>query len=151
MTSAKTRQKPKKQPETPDPISSLLMMCAEALSSPAIPCEPVWKTRKTKSGRTEYQLLNLGRPAAEASDELWPTPCSRDFKGTNSWAGMKRQDGKSRTDQLPNAVKTKETEKALLNGQVLNEEFLQFSTRIEEKSEGQKKATEPEGILIPTG
>lgn len=34
----------------------------------------------------------------------WPTPTRRDYKGTNSEEGMTRADGKSRLDQLPNAV-----------------------------------------------
>lgn len=34
----------------------------------------------------------------------WPTPCARDYKGANSQEGMTRKDGKSRADQLPNAV-----------------------------------------------
>lgn len=99
MTSAKTRQKPKKQPETPDPIMSLLRMCAEALSSPAIPCEPVWKTQKTKSGRTEYQLLNLGRPisnkncSAETPEELWPTVRASEWKGCGPHGSKSREYG----------------------------------------------------------
>jgi hypothetical protein len=35
---------------------------------------------------------------------MWPTPCARDWKGSNSQSGLTRQDGKSRMDQLPNAV-----------------------------------------------
>ena len=34
----------------------------------------------------------------------WPTPCTRDYKGINSQEGLTRKDGKSRMDQLPNAV-----------------------------------------------
>ena len=34
----------------------------------------------------------------------WPTPCTRDYKGINSPEGLTRKDGKSRMDQLPNAV-----------------------------------------------
>lgn len=34
----------------------------------------------------------------------WPTPCTRDYKGTNAPEGLTRKDGKSRMDQLPNAV-----------------------------------------------
>lgn len=37
--------------------------------------------------------------------DLWPTPCRKDFKGANTPAGLTRNDGKSRMDQLPNAVK----------------------------------------------
>ena len=38
-------------------------------------------------------------------DQMWPTPTRRDYKGTNSPEGLTRKDGKSRMDQLPNAVK----------------------------------------------
>lgn len=34
----------------------------------------------------------------------WPTPCTRDYKGANAVEGLTRNDGKSRMDQLPNAV-----------------------------------------------
>ena len=34
----------------------------------------------------------------------WPTPTRRDWKGTNAPEGLTRRDGKSRLDQLPNAV-----------------------------------------------
>jgi len=37
--------------------------------------------------------------------QMWPTPTRRDYKGTNSPEGLTRKDGKSRMDQLPNAVK----------------------------------------------
>lgn len=36
--------------------------------------------------------------------KMWPTPCTRDWKGANAEDGLTRQDGKSRMDQLPNAV-----------------------------------------------
>ena len=36
---------------------------------------------------------------------LWPTPTQRDYKGTSAEEGLIRNDGKSRMDQLPNAVK----------------------------------------------
>jgi hypothetical protein len=36
--------------------------------------------------------------------KAWPTPCTRDYKGTNAPEGLIRKDGKSRMDQLPNAV-----------------------------------------------
>ena len=39
------------------------------------------------------------------SGTLWPTPTQRDYKGTSAEEGLIRNDGKSRMDQLPNAVK----------------------------------------------
>ena len=36
---------------------------------------------------------------------LWPIPTQRDYKGTSAEEGLIRNDGKSRMDQLPNAVK----------------------------------------------
>ncbi len=38
------------------------------------------------------------------SMRMWPTPTRRDFKGKNAPDGLLRKDGKSRMDQLPNAV-----------------------------------------------
>ena len=43
--------------------------------------------------------------AEEVKKSVWPTPCARDWKGSNAEAGLTRNDGKSRMDQLPNAVK----------------------------------------------
>jgi hypothetical protein len=48
----------------------------------------------------------------------WPTPCTRDYKGINAPEGLTRKDGKSRMDQLPNAVAyggTQTPQKAQLN------------------------------------
>ncbi len=39
------------------------------------------------------------------SGTLWPTHTQRDYKGTSAEEGLIRNDGKSRMDQLPNAVK----------------------------------------------
>jgi len=36
--------------------------------------------------------------------QTWPTPCTRDYKGANAPEGLIRKDGKSRMDQLSNAV-----------------------------------------------
>jgi hypothetical protein len=36
--------------------------------------------------------------------QMWPTPCTRDYKGANAPEGLTRKDGKSRIDQPPNAV-----------------------------------------------
>jgi hypothetical protein len=48
----------------------------------------------------------------------WPTPCTRDYKGMNTPEALTRKDGKSRMDQLPNAVAyggTQTPQKAPLN------------------------------------
>jgi hypothetical protein len=50
--------------------------------------------------------------------QKWPTPCTRDYKGINSPEGLTRKDGRSRMDQLPNAVAyggTQTPQKAQLN------------------------------------
>ena len=39
-----------------------------------------------------------------ALEKKWPTPCVRDYKGANGGGSLTRKDGKSRMDQLPNAV-----------------------------------------------
>jgi len=41
---------------------------------------------------------------ADHRQNKWPTPCTRDYKGANAKDGLTRNDGKSRMDQLPNAV-----------------------------------------------
>lgn len=43
--------------------------------------------------------------------KMWPTPTRRDYKGTNAPEGLTRKDGKSRMDQLPNAVAYNSQEK----------------------------------------
>ena len=44
------------------------------------------------------------RRTSEIGCGSWPTPCTRDYKGANAPEGLTRKDGKSRMDQLPNAV-----------------------------------------------
>jgi len=55
--------------------------------------------RLSKDGMSSHSL-NLAD-----SVKQWPTPCTRDYKGANAEEGLIRNDGKSRMDQLPNAVK----------------------------------------------
>jgi hypothetical protein len=54
--------------------------------------------RLSKDGMSSHSL-NLAD-----SVKQWPTPCTRDYKGANAVEGLTRNDGKSRMDQLPNAV-----------------------------------------------
>jgi hypothetical protein len=54
--------------------------------------------RLSKNGKTSHSL-NLADTV-----KRWPTPCTRDYKGINAPEGLTRKDGKSRMDQLPNAV-----------------------------------------------
>jgi hypothetical protein len=59
----------------------------------------------TKSTHLTTQVaLAEGMINLETGRMKWPTPCTRDYKGTNSPEGLTRKDGKSRMDQLPNAV-----------------------------------------------
>jgi len=51
-----------------------------------------------------WELGTLVRRIKETECGYWPTPCTRDYKGTNAPEGLTRKDGKSRLDQLPNAV-----------------------------------------------
>jgi hypothetical protein len=51
-----------------------------------------------------WELGMSVRPIKETECGSWPTPCTRDYKGTNAPEGLIRKDGKSRMDQLPNAV-----------------------------------------------
>lgn len=55
--------------------------------------------RLSKNGITSHSL-NL----ADKVKMTWPTPTARDYKGANAPEGLTRNDGKSRMDQLPNAV-----------------------------------------------
>jgi len=50
-------------------------------------------------------LPHLTSGTGSGSSGSWPTPCTRDYKGANAEDGLIRNDGKSRMDQLPNAVK----------------------------------------------
>lgn len=55
-----------------------------------------------KDGQQDQGKNNTSGKNQESSS--WPTPCSRDYKGANGVGGVIRKDGKSRMDQLPNAV-----------------------------------------------
>ena len=52
-----------------------------------------------------WELGTSVHPIKEIGCGSWPIPTRRDYKGTNSPEGLIRKDGKSRMDQLPNAVK----------------------------------------------
>jgi len=71
--------------------------------------EKNWPT--PTSGRADQQLspsqlkrnsLNLAMTVEKEAN--WPTPRAVDYKGAGAKEGMTRKDGKSRLDQLPNAV-----------------------------------------------
>ena len=64
------------------------------------------KERKGNSAAVQHNLL-----AAVQHSQMWPTPTRRDYKGTNAPEGLTRKDGKSRMDQLPNAVAYNSQEK----------------------------------------
>ena len=64
------------------------------------------KERKGHSAAVQHNLL-----AAVQHSQMWPTPTRRDYKGTNAPEGLTRKDGKSRMDQLPNAVAYNSQEK----------------------------------------
>ena len=50
------------------------------------------------------RMAQIGLTQQVMAKATWPTPCRRDYKGTNAPEGLTRKDGKSRLDQLPNAV-----------------------------------------------
>ena len=62
---------------------------------------PRWGTMR--GGECWAQLMPVLRTSATASG-LWPTATARDWKGANTEQGLTRKDGKSRMDQLANAV-----------------------------------------------
>jgi DNA (cytosine-5)-methyltransferase 1 len=49
-------------------------------------------------------MAQIGLSQQVKARQAWPTPCTRDYKGANAEEGLTRNDGKSRMDQLPNAV-----------------------------------------------
>jgi hypothetical protein len=61
------------------------------------------KLSKSGVSRTEYSQMAY-RASKSKKEKIWPTPCTRDYKGINAPEGLTRKDGKSRMDQLPNAV-----------------------------------------------
>ena len=64
-----------------------------------------WMTPSVSTG--DYQNQSNGTKMLKLQVNYyqnWPTVKTRDYKGTNSEKGMTRKDGKSRMDQLPNAV-----------------------------------------------
>ncbi len=73
-------------------------------------CMNIEPTEERRDKRTKYRA-SIGRkdsPGGLAeqvvTEKFWPTPCTRDYKGANAEDGLTRNDGKSRMDQLPNAV-----------------------------------------------
>ena len=55
--------------------------------------------------RGEYsQRLRSALPTNANESSYWPTTLARDYKGACGIEGLTRKDGKSRLDQLPNAV-----------------------------------------------
>jgi len=68
----------------------------------------LWPTpRAQEPGRTTEGYGRGLQELVEGKEQrkLWPTPTQRDYKGTSAEEGLIRNDGKSRMDQLPNAVK----------------------------------------------
>jgi site-specific DNA-cytosine methylase len=68
----------------------------------------LWPTpRAQEPGRTTEGYGRGLQELVEGKEQrkLWPTPTQRDYKGTSAEEGLIRKDGKSRMDQLPNAVK----------------------------------------------
>jgi hypothetical protein len=50
------------------------------------------------------RVAQIGLTQQVRAKAAWSTPTRRDWKGTNAPEGLTRKDGKSRLDQLPNAV-----------------------------------------------
>ena len=58
-----------------------------------------------------WEHTTLPLPTSGTGSGSWPTPTRRDYKGINAPEGLTRKDGKSRMDQLPNAVAYSSKEK----------------------------------------
>ena len=81
----------------------------EAMENPG--CE--LRQRTEFSGSDGVETGNRDADKFERpSGTLWSTPTQRDYKGTSAEEGLIRNDGKSRMDQLPNAVKFRPTAQA---------------------------------------
>jgi hypothetical protein len=66
---------------------------------------PKWGMMRSGVLWERTTLPHLTSGTGSGSSGSWPTPCTRDYKGANAEDGLIRNDGKSRMDQLPNAVK----------------------------------------------
>ena len=64
----------------------------------------IWPRWGMMQGGELWELGMSVRLIDEIECGSWPTPTRRDWKGANAPAGLTRKDGKSRMDQLPNAV-----------------------------------------------
>jgi len=71
--------------------------------------EGLWKV---KTDCLIWERITLPHLTSETGSGSWPTPCTRDYKGANAVEGLTRNDGKSRMDQLPNAVAYSDNNKA---------------------------------------
>lgn len=93
------------------PLGAFLRILLESETWHSTEFYLTWKLKATKSKCLVFQLApsmpRTGANATGLSEGAWPTPRRRDIKdtGDGEWA-MERTDGKSRTDQLPHAVKT---------------------------------------------
>jgi len=76
---------------TPTTMDTLPPKSEKALLKEATEARP----GRSKPANLRDQVSNM---------ENWPTPCARDWKGANAVEGLVRNDGKSRMDQLANAV-----------------------------------------------
>lgn len=65
------------------------------------------KAELTPCGKRRYTKDKVDSHSLSLTDtvmRMYPTPTKRDYKGRNGPEGLIRKDGKSRMDQLPNAV-----------------------------------------------
>ena len=82
----------------PTPCANKITASGELVNADGIPWDGESKPHSQKTGKPVQTAL------MDKVIHAWPTPTRRDWKGTNAPAGLTRKDGKSRLDQLPNAV-----------------------------------------------
>ena len=75
------------------------------------------KNKSKSDGAKDRLSLN-----SMATQNKWPTPTARDWKGANSKEGLIRKDGKDRMSSLPNAVKFEDLDNPV--GGQLNPEWV---------------------------
>jgi hypothetical protein len=82
----------------PTPSANKTTASGELVNADGSPWDGESKPHSQKTGKPVQTAL------MDKVIHTWPTPTRRDYKGTNAPEGLTRKDGKSRLDQLPNAV-----------------------------------------------
>jgi len=98
-----------------DPLFAFSKMFMVTSLWGSMKCFLIWKGQSTPQGRLLFRLLPVTHPTDGiefgSSDEIWPTPAARDYKGANGYERTKKklENGeRAQMGQLPNAVMMEE-------------------------------------------